>query len=129
MTHILLDIKYQNRENILTNEQMGEQMINSWCKFCQHTLVQSPIMYVFPPPSEYPQSNCNDNDYCGYTGVGILSESHISIHTYPENNCMSIDFFSCNILNEEQNRKFIQNYFVKNKTIVEISIRFIKRKI
>lgn len=129
MTHILLDLKYQNRELILTDNTVGKQMIIDWCKRCQHTLIQDPIMHIFPPPSQYLQTNCNDDDYSGYTGIGILSESHISIHTYPENNSMSIDFFSCNTLDETQNRQFIQSYFVNTKLIVTLSVKFINRQI
>lgn len=31
----------------------------------------------------------------GVTGVLVLSESHISIHTWPENNYAAIDIFMC----------------------------------
>lgn len=31
----------------------------------------------------------------GMTGVVLLAESHISIHTWPENNYMAVDIFTC----------------------------------
>lgn len=31
----------------------------------------------------------------GVTGVAILAESHISIHTWPENDFMALDVFMC----------------------------------
>lgn len=31
----------------------------------------------------------------GVTGVFLLSESHLSYHTYPENNYISIDLYTC----------------------------------
>lgn len=31
----------------------------------------------------------------GYTYLALLSTSHFSIHTWPENNCCAIDMFSC----------------------------------
>jgi S-adenosylmethionine decarboxylase len=31
----------------------------------------------------------------GYTGMVVIAESHISIHTYPEDNYIAIDIFSC----------------------------------
>ncbi len=34
-------------------------------------------------------------DNCGYTGVIMLAESHISIHTWPEKNYAAIDIFMC----------------------------------
>lgn len=33
----------------------------------------------------------------GVTGLVLLSESHISIHTWPERGYACIDFFSCNM--------------------------------
>lgn len=32
----------------------------------------------------------------GITGVLLIKESHISIHTWPEYNYAAVDFFSCN---------------------------------
>lgn len=40
------------------------------------------------------KSNC-DPPIDGYTSVFILSESHASIHTYPENGACFIDLFTC----------------------------------
>lgn len=31
----------------------------------------------------------------GLTGVVIIAESHVAIHTWPEHNAICIDFFSC----------------------------------
>ena len=31
----------------------------------------------------------------GVTGVLVLSESHFSVHTYPETNCIYLDIFCC----------------------------------
>ncbi len=33
----------------------------------------------------------------GYTAVLVLEESHLSIHTWPEYNYVSIDLYSCNL--------------------------------
>lgn len=35
----------------------------------------------------------------GVTGVALLAESHISIHTWPENSYAAIDIFVCGKLN------------------------------
>jgi len=34
-------------------------------------------------------------DGCGYTGVVVLSESHISVHTWPEHGYAALDIFVC----------------------------------
>ena len=33
----------------------------------------------------------------GVTGVVVVAESHLAIHTWPENNYAAVDFFTCNI--------------------------------
>jgi S-adenosylmethionine/arginine decarboxylase-like enzyme len=151
MTHILLNIKYNNKEKVLTDEKEGEKIIIRWCNFNQHTLVMQPIMHVFP--STYITKNdkniswdienlANDgyldnymyinNDviktynYNGYTGIGILKESHISIHTYPEKNYMNVDFFSCRQLDKEKNTEFINNIFNKKRSTI-FDVNFIDR--
>lgn len=32
---------------------------------------------------------------CGYTGVVVLAESHISVHTWPEKGFAAVDIFMC----------------------------------
>ena len=43
-------------------------------------------------------------DGCGYTGVVCLSESHISIHTWPENLIVTLDVFLSNHSRDNQER-------------------------
>jgi S-adenosylmethionine decarboxylase len=43
-------------------------------------------------PLKYQDFKFNPN---GITGVWILSESHISIHTYPEHEYAHVDIFTC----------------------------------
>ena len=83
-------------------------------------------MVVFPPPSQNEYSLNNDDNYQGYTGFGILKESHISIHTYPEENKAFIDFYSCKNLNIPKNKEFIENYFIKSNKD-KIALQVIKR--
>lgn len=47
----------------------------------------------------------------GFTGVSILAESHISIHTIPEMNKAAIDIFSCAPFNTNKILKIILNKF------------------
>ena len=42
--------------------------------------------------------DCNVHEFgegCGVTGVVVLAESHISVHTWPENNYAAFDIFMC----------------------------------
>jgi S-adenosylmethionine decarboxylase len=47
----------------------------------------------------------------GISGVVIIAESHISIHTYPEKGFAVIDIFSCKNFNIEKAIKHIQSVF------------------
>ena len=50
-------------------------------KACGAKLLLKSADYVFPPD--------------GFTAVLLLSESHASIHTYPEYNACFVDLFTC----------------------------------
>ena len=60
---------------------------------------------------KYIQTNCfnklknnKDNQIGGYSVFGIISESHISMHTFPEDNYFSFDLYSC--------KKFNSNFLI-----------------
>ena len=40
----------------------------------------------------------------GVTGYALLANSHMSIHTWPEDDIVRCDLFSCNIHNTKQHR-------------------------
>jgi S-adenosylmethionine decarboxylase len=49
----------------------------------------------------------------GYTAVWLLAESHLAIHSFPEENKTYVEISSCN---QEKNQKFIhliQKYILK----------------
>lgn len=144
MCHILLDIKYECIETLLYHHTEGENIIKSWCEFNNHSLVMSPITHIFPTVTMKNNdadelslfknysilNNINENivEYNGYTSIGILKESHISIHTYPELNSIQIDFFSCKKLDKKKNEQFMRDTFKKSK-VVKYDLKFIERPI
>lgn len=67
-------------------------------------------------------------NYSGYTSIGLLKESHISFHTYPEHNSIQIDFFSCKDLNKRQNTEYIERVF-KVAGATKFNCQFIKRQV
>ncbi len=53
----------------------------------------------------------------GYTAVLVLEESHLSIHTWPEFNYVSIDLYSCNLeTNFQAVTDFLSDGFQAKKT-------------
>ena len=70
-------------------------------------------------PLKYQDYHFNPN---GVTGVWILSESHISIHTYPESQYAHVDVFTCgNQCRPENGIKYIiEKLKSKNNKITNI---------
>ncbi|MAG78591.1 adenosylmethionine decarboxylase [archaeon] len=41
----------------------------------------------------------------GVTGIFLISESHVSVHTWPEkNNSINLDIFTCNVSGNNENK-------------------------
>lgn len=58
----------------------------------------------------------------GATMIYLLSESHLSIHTYPEMKMITLDLYSCNLnINCDEVIKIINDFF-KNKCIIKDTI-------
>jgi len=53
----------------------------------------------------------------GVTGVVILAESHVSVHTWPERNFVSLDVFVCN--HTSNNRDKAEKLFVTIRDFFE----------
>ena len=60
----------------------------------------------------------------GVTAIALLSESHISIHTWPESNYSAVDIFTCgqNMMPELASKYLIESLMAK-----EHSLRVIER--
>ena len=53
----------------------------------------------------------------GLTGVAVITESHISIHTWPEHGYVAIDVFSCdNKVNHKKILAYLKTHFFSKKT-------------
>jgi len=39
---------------------------------------------------------------CGFTGCVVLAESHLAIHTWPEEDLIAVDLFSCGLIAAER---------------------------
>ena len=61
----------------------------------------------------------------GVTGIEVIDKSHIAIHTFDENNTISIDVYSC----KPFNAKNAVEYLKKQIKFIEITSRIITREI
>jgi S-adenosylmethionine decarboxylase len=59
----------------------------------------------------------------GITGVTIIAESHISLHTYPKKNFVFVDIFSCKPFDVERARDHVVQFFQSKSPAIHIQER------
>lgn len=55
----------------------------------------------------------------GFTGVALLAESHISIHTWPEHGYAAIDIFMCGDAKPQLSLDVLKSYFRPHRVEVQ----------
>lgn len=95
----------------LNNVQLLEDMCKKIISECSLTIINYQI-HQFEP--------------YGVTMLFLLGESHLSIHTWPERNCFSMDVHSCA---SELDTNIIKNTLYKTLQVKKIDCQFIKRGI
>jgi S-adenosylmethionine decarboxylase len=59
----------------------------------------------------------------GVTVVYALAESHISIHTFPEEGCCAIDVYTCGTMDSKKGMQVLIDYFDP----IEVDMKEVKR--
>jgi S-adenosylmethionine decarboxylase len=59
----------------------------------------------------------------GVTGVALLAESHISIHTWPEIGFVALDVFMCGACNPHDALPVLERFFAPQKIKVTATLR------
>lgn len=77
--HVLVEF-YNCNPELLNELQFVENSMNAAAKACNATIVQS-CFHRFMPH--------------GISGVVVIAESHLAIHTWPEYHYASVDLFTC----------------------------------
>lgn len=77
--HILAEL-YNCDSNVLNNVQLIEKYMTEAAVKCGATVVEKRF-HMFSP--------------YGVSGVVIISESHLAIHTWPEHGYAAVDLFTC----------------------------------
>ncbi len=101
----------------MTENEVEEEVI-------QHILTDLPPridMHILDGP--YLVEGVEENP--GYTGIEVIDKSHIAIHTFSENNTISIDVYSCKAFNAKK----VVEYFKQHINFSEITTRTITREI
>ena len=82
-------------------------------------VIGKPFIYKFPSRIKKMQG--------GITGMCVIGESHLSIHTWPESNYFAFDLFSCRNFNDKVLISLIKKSFKVNKLHSEIVIRGMRK--
>ncbi len=94
--HYLLDL-YDVNTVLLTDKDLIESILKKSAQLANAHILHS-YFHKF-------------GGYGGVTGVLALAESHISIHTWPENNYASVDVFMCGDSKPLESCRFIIKEF------------------
>ena len=90
--HITLDLKGCPKD-ILSNYQLHFEYLKNIPELIQMTPITQP--YVFPYEGLVPEDR-------GITGIVIIAESHISVHSFEDKGYCFIDIFSCKDMDTER---------------------------
>ena len=77
--HYLAEL-YDCEADALNNPERIEQLMNEAVRISGAAIVQS-VFHMFSP--------------YGVSGVVVVAESHLAIHTWPEHRYAAVDYFSC----------------------------------
>lgn len=99
--HLILEA-YGCPKAKLADLNMLSQVLDSYPEQLQMTKIMPP--YVFTYHGAVP-------DDWGVSGVVLIAESHISIHTFPEKEFVTLDIFSCREFDVEEAIKFFCDKF------------------
>ena len=99
--HITLDLKGCPKD-ILSNYQLHFEYLKNIPELIQMTPITQP--YVFPYEGLVPEDK-------GITGIVIIAESHISVHSFEDKGYCFIDIFSCKPLDYERAIRLTKEIF------------------
>ncbi|MCP4627529.1 MAG: adenosylmethionine decarboxylase [bacterium] len=99
---------YQCSRSLLADPVQVEKAMLKAARLAKATIVES-VFHQFSPQ--------------GISGVILIAESHLTIHTWPEHAYAAVDFFSCGVLDYQAAFDHMQKEF----EAAEISVKTIKR--
>ena len=100
-THLILD-GYTSNTLILQDLDRVRAFLNEYPDRMHMTKIMPP--YVFRYQGDSSQES-------GLSGIVIIAESHISIHTFPTKGYVSVDVFSCKPFDIDEATQYLVEYF------------------
>jgi len=96
--HMICDIKEIKNYELLNNSEKIKTLLDNICEKYNYTILNK-SEHQFQPQ--------------GLTMLYLLSESHISIHTFPEREYFALDIYTCRHYDDNKVYEEIYNYLVK----------------
>ncbi len=93
--HIIIDY-YQCNSDTLSSPELIKDIMEKAADEMGATIITS-LYHHFSP--------------LGVSGVTVISESHMAIHTWPEHNFAAIDIFYCGDIDIDAGVKYLQDRF------------------
>jgi S-adenosylmethionine decarboxylase proenzyme len=93
--HILAEF-YDCGAGMLNEPEVIERAMNGAAEASGATIVQS-VFHMFSPH--------------GVSGVVVVAESHLAVHTWPEYGYAAVDYFSCGPVDGEAAIRYLQEKF------------------
>lgn len=106
--HILMEF-YDCSPTVLDDEKRLEELMLGAAEKASATIIKS-VFHKFSPQ--------------GVTGVIVVAESHLAIHTWPENQYAAVDFFTCNDkMDHEKAQLHLKNGLLSNREVIKLVAR------
>lgn len=113
--HMTID-GYGGDSGLLNDKELVSFVLSDLTEKLGMKMLSSPIVVSAP--------DSGSKDPGGWSGIIIIMESHISVHTFPKRRFVSADVYSCkNGLDE----RIIVDYFTKTFKLTDVETHFIKR--
>lgn len=111
--HLMLDLADCN-PMILNDLDACFTMLNDLPEKIGMTKITQP--YVFRYSGPVPED-------AGITGVTVIAESHISVHTYPQKGFVFVDLFSCKPFDVERATEYVVRFFESKSPAIHVQER------
>lgn len=111
--HITLDLKGCPKE-VLSDYNLHFNYLKSLPELIHMTPITQP--YVFPYSGLVPEDK-------GITGIVIIAESHISVHSFEDKGYCFIDIFSCKDFDVERAIQITKDMFKPNDCEINVVAR------
>ena len=113
--HIILDLYDVNNEIL---QSINTSTLYIFNNFIEHILKTANIHLLSKNIHFFDFNHENKKIDGAFTALYLLSESHLSIHTWPEKRYIAIDIFTCGNCNVEYiAQRFIDYFEPKNKKL------------